>query len=365
MAKSRIVAVRAASLLVCAMLGACSNPVSEASNGKKDELPQTPTKALKFEVVQSTSGELSSIVPGRLTFKPGALAAVSTPVQARVVAIHISPGQFVTPDTALVTLQGSEVAGIRAAFEQAEARNATAEDALKRQNEMMQKGVGLEVERFAAETAAREARSELERARRAVHMIGGGGGDQFVLHAPKSGIVTAVRAHLGAMALPDGEPLLDVGDTSNLWVIADVSESDITGIEAGQQAEISLPLVKKSFSAVVDTVGRVVDGDQRRVPVYLSLKGDSEGLTAGMLAEVRFRSKSRFLISLPVEAVLIKDGAQRVVYVLHGDGSLEARPVAVAASRDGRVTVTQGLQPGDKVVVHGALLLDSSSEQLL
>lgn len=365
MADIQKAAPRAAWLLVCALLGACSNPVSEASNRKTDDPPQKPNESLRFEVVRSTSGELSGVVPGRLAFKPTALAAVNTPIQARIVAIHVSPGQFVSSDTPLATLQGSEVAGIRSALEQAEARNATAEDALKRQQEMMQKGVGLEAERFAAETAAREARSELARATRAAHMIGDGDGDAFILRTPKSGVVTAVRGHLGAMASPDGEPLFDVGDTSNLGVVADVPESDIIGIDGGQRAEVSLPLINRSFPAVVDTVGRVVDGEQRRAPVYLSFEGDGERLTAGMLAEVRFHIKASSVISLPIEAVLIKDGAQRIVYVLREDGRLEARPVIVSASRDGRVTVSDGLHPGDSVVVHGALLLDSSAEQLL
>jgi len=54
-----------------------------------------------------------------------------------------------------------------------------------------------------------------------------------------------------------------------------------------------------------------------------------------------------------------------VVYVARPDGSFEAREVQVGRSREGRVTILQGLTAGEKIVVRGSLLLDTQAEQLL
>ena len=70
-------------------------------------------------------------------------------------------------------------------------------------------------------------------------------------------------------------------------------------------------------------------------------------------------------ISVPVTAVLIKDGKRRVVYVERPDGTFEAREVQTGRNRDGRVVILQGLAAGERVVVRGALLLDTQAEQLL
>ena len=49
--------------------------------------------------------------------------------------------------------------------------------------------------------------------------------------------------------------------------------------------------------------------------VYFALAKRVEGLRAGMLAQVSLRIGAEQGISLPVSAVLIKDGKRRVVYV--------------------------------------------------
>ena len=70
-------------------------------------------------------------------------------------------------------------------------------------------------------------------------------------------------------------------------------------------------------------------------------------------------------ITLPPTAVLIKDGSRRLVYVQTDSGRFEPRPVRTGGTRDGRVTILEGLKAGERVVVRGALLLDGQAELAL
>jgi cobalt-zinc-cadmium efflux system membrane fusion protein len=88
-------------------------------------------------------------------------------------------------------------------------------------------------------------------------------------------------------------------------------------------------------------------------------------MRAGMLAQVALRVGAKAAISVPVSAVLIKDGKRRVVYVERADGAFESREVQTGQNRNGRVVIVQGLTAGERVVVRGALLLDTQAEQLL
>ncbi len=65
------------------------------------------------------------------------------------------------------------------------------------------------------------------------------------------------------------------------------------------------------------------------------------------------------------EAVLIRDGTDTVVYVEKGPRTFHRRAVTVGRPSDGRVQVLSGLEPGERVVVKGALLLDGAADQLL
>ena len=70
-------------------------------------------------------------------------------------------------------------------------------------------------------------------------------------------------------------------------------------------------------------------------------------------------------VTLPVSAVLIKDGKDPIVYVQKDPLTYLRRQVVLAQPVNGRVQILSGLSPGDKVVVRGALLLDGSADQLL
>jgi len=276
------------------------------------------------------------------------------------------PGESVRAGAALLTLQSADAASAKASLAQARAQTALAQDALRRQNEMVSKGVGLEVERFQAQVAVREARAELERAERAANLLGQGAGDRFVLRAPAAGVVLSVRAATGAVVAADGAALVEIGDPSRLWVVADVPESEAASIRSGAVARIHVPGAGGDYAATVDGIGPLVDSDLRRLPLYLKFAGERPpALTPGSLVEVRLDAVADAAPSVPVAAVLIKGGSQRVVYVQRGDGRFEARAVRTGASRGGRVTVLDGVRAGEKVVVEGALLLDSQAEQLL
>jgi len=178
-------------------------------------------------------------------------------------------------------------------------------------------------------------------------------------------VVTSIRVAVGATVAPGGEPLLELGDPSRLQVVAQVSESDLRRIAIGQQAEVELPALAERVGASVNSVGPRIDAESRRAQVYLNLAQRVEGVQAGMLVQVALRMGSEGAITLPLSAVLIRDGKRRVVYVEKPDGTFEARDVETGRNRGGQVAILKGLSAGDKVVVRGALLLDTQAELML
>ena len=352
----------APTILLALSLIACSKQVETDDVAPTDGVEAMIRRGfVRIERVGEGSTGLGIALPGRVTFESAGLAVVDTPVLARIVALHVRPGERVARGAALVTLAGAEVATARAAVISARARLAAAEDLLRRQNEMVRRGVGTEVERFGAETAARQARAELTSAQRASALIGDGAGDTFTLRAPVEGTVLSQRGSIGAMADVGGDSIMDIGDPDRLWVVADAAEGELPGLRMGMPASVNV--AGATVPARVEGLGSLVDSEQRRVPVYLRLLAKQANLTAGMFADVRFQSGSA--VTVPVDAVLVKDGARRVVYVRDRRGRLVQREVRIGASRDGRIVITSGVTAGEMIVTRGALLLDSSASQQL
>ncbi|SDX76034.1 efflux RND transporter periplasmic adaptor subunit [Lysobacter enzymogenes] len=355
-----------AALAMGAALSGCGGGQAHA-DGRDSAAPALAgSEYLKVETVGAGSAAAGAPLPGRVAFRPQAMTAVGSPVTARVVSVDVRPGEKVAAGAALLTLQSADAGSAKASLAQARAQTALAEDALRRQDQMVAKGVGLEVERFQAQVAVREARAELERAERAADLLGRGAGDRFVLRAPAAGVVLSLHANLGAVVAADGAALVEIGDPARVWVVADVPESEAAAIRAGSGARIHVPGAGADYAAKVDGLGPLVDGDLRRLPLYLTFAdAPAPALTPGAMVEVRLDAVADAAPSVPVAAVLIKGGSQRLVYVQRGDGRFEARAVRTGASRGGRVTLLDGVRAGEKVVVEGALLLDSQAEQLL
>jgi len=343
---------------------AASKPNSEAST-KSVELPSAQKQFLTIETVGISEAVDVLALPGRVIFRPQAQSAVGATVAGRVVALLVRAGEVVKAGAPLLTIESADAAAARATLDVAATRLATAESIFRRQLEMIEKGVGLEVERQEAEARLKEARTEHERARQAVALIGAEPGSRVTVRAPSDGVVTSIRVSPGATVAPGGEALLELGDPAQLQVVAQVPEGELRRIAIGQQAEVELPAIAARVAAKVDSYNPRVEPESRRAQVYLAIAQRIEGLRAGMLAQVALRVGAAEGISVPVSAVLIKDGKRRVVYVERPDGAFEARDVQMGRNREGRVVILQGLTAGERVVVRGALLLDNQAEQLL
>jgi cobalt-zinc-cadmium efflux system membrane fusion protein len=343
---------------------ATSNPDPKAS-AKSVKVPPVQKQFLTIEAVGTSQDVDVLALPGRVTFRPQAQSAVGATTAGRVVQLLVRGGEVVKAGAPLLTIESADAASARAALDVAISKLATADAQYRRNVEMIEKGVGLEIERQEAEARLKEARAEHERARQTVNLIGAGQGSRVTVRAPSDGIVMTIRVAVGATVAPGGDALLELGDPTRLQVVAQVLEGDMRRIAIGQEAQVELPALAARFSARVENFSPRVDTESRRAQAYLALSQPVEGLRAGMLAQVALRVGTEAHIALPVSAVLIKDGKRRIVYLERPDGTYEAREVQTGHSHNGLVVILQGLSPGERVVVRGALLLDSQAEQLL
>jgi len=357
--------------IVCALVlvGCGRGGVPEArakpAAAKAVEVRPVQKQFLAIEPVGAAPDGDVLALPGRVTFRPQAHAAIGATAAGRVAALMVRPGETVRAGAPLFAIDSADAAGTRAALDQASTRLATAESVYRRNVEMTERGVGLQVERQEAAARLEEARAEHERARAAVNLIGAGQGSRVTVRAPADGVVMAIRAAVGATVAPGGEALVELGDPSRLQVVAEVLADDLRRVAVGHAAEVDLPALSTRAAARVESASPRVDADSRRAEVYLAFVKPVDGLRAGMLAQVALRVGALAGVAVPVAAVLIKDGKRRVVYVERSDGTFEAREVQTGANRDGRVTILRGLEPGERIVVRGALLLDTQAEQLL
>jgi cobalt-zinc-cadmium efflux system membrane fusion protein len=327
-------------------------------------LPEAARSFLTLAPVEPQAGAVTLSAPARVALKESALARVGAPVAGRVVEVRVSVGEVVRAGDPLLTLRSPDAAAARAALTASTAELRAARLAAERAARMLEQGVGTERERDESEARLAELEAEVARARTVLGFVGRGRGADVVLRAPIGGAVLTRAVTVGAAVEPGGDPLVEIGDPSACWVEAEVFEQDLGLVRPGSGAKVALPIGEAELTGTVVSVSPVVRDPARTAKVRIALDAIPAGVRPGMYGRARIEV-SDLGLTLPTEAVLIRDGRGYVVYVAAGEGAFERRSVAIGANVDGRVQVLAGLRPGEQVVVRGALLVDGAADALL
>lgn len=184
---------------------------------------------------------------------------------------------------------------------------------------------------------------------------------ELTTYSAIAGVVTKRNVSEGQY-VKEGDTLYTVTDLSNVWIQADIFESDIPSIRAGQAAKITAPgLGKGSLHGTVSFLQPAVDLQTRTMTARIQVSNPDMRLRPGMFVQVSFETPvSSEAVAVPGSAVL-DTGKEKVVYVAKGDGVFEKRPVEAEAVGDEYYAATKGLQPGERVVTHGNFLIDSQT----
>lgn len=365
-------AIGVAAMAVAALLAACDSsnaredapkPAAALPKGVLQVRPES-MKMLEIAVVADPTGAQTAWAPAHVAFVEDRVASVSVPVTARVVSVNAHVGDMVKAGDVLATLVSPDA--LRTRYEVAAAK--TAHDVAvvesQRQQNMVDKGVGVEVDLRAAQAKLRETSQELSRAQGTAALLGSGGADRIDLRAPRAGIVAERKAIVGSSVEP-GSALFMVGDPQSMNVVAEVFETDLPGIRLGSSVTVEIPQLPKPLKGTVRHLGATLDKESRRAAVVVELSEQNSALRPGMQARVGVQLSNQHEMLIPVSAVLIKDESRSVVFVQLDGNRFEARTVNLGRPFRGMVPVISGLKVGEKIVVRGGLLLDGAAAQLL
>jgi Cu(I)/Ag(I) efflux system membrane fusion protein len=180
--------------------------------------------------------------------------------------------------------------------------------------------------------------------------------------APADGDVIEKKVMNGQRVMA-GDELYRIADHANVWVIADVAEADIASISVGMPVTVTLRAVPaEPIEGKVTFIYPVLNAETRTVSVRIELPNPDRLMKPAMYADVVFRGGAgeASVTSVPDSAV-IDSGARRVVLVAKGDGRFEPRAVKLGRRGEGYVEITEGLRPGEEVVISATFLIDAES----
>jgi cobalt-zinc-cadmium efflux system membrane fusion protein len=140
-------------------------------------------------------------------------------------------------------------------------------------------------------------------------------------------------------------------------VVAEVPEARAAMVRPGMGAEVRFfALPGRTFQANVSSISPVITGERRVLNVQFTVTDGSRVIRPGMFAEVGLGTDERTVLMMPADGVL-HIGRDDYALVEVGPGEWRVTRIEVGATADTEVEVVAGLQPGDRVLGKGAILL--------
>lgn len=182
----------------------------------------------------------------------------------------------------------------------------------------------------------------------------------FAVPAPISGTVTSRTVNAGEVVEANKE-LLRVTDLSNVWVIAQVFEKDLSRLRVGSGASVTTgAFPNRLFRGHVTYIDPAIDQATRTAKVRVELVNPDRALKLGMYVNVAFGSlgQSERTVAVIPSTALQTFNSRQVVFIATADPTVfEMRPVRVGAEINGRYPVIEGLNVGDRIVTRGSFML--------
>src|SRR5262249_40642935 len=128
------------------------------------------------------------------------------------------------------------------------------------------------------------------------------------LRAPVSGTIVEqnVAGFEGVKSLDNTPNLFTIADLSQVWVVCDVYENDLSEVQLGDSAQIRLNAYPdKLFDGRVADISRVLHPNPRSAKVRIVLPNANGLLRPGMFATANFRSqKLHRRVVVPATAIM-------------------------------------------------------------
>ena len=222
----------------------CSAPAeqTDTTNGGiflTDSLKQVVT--IDTVSIQEVTMELT--LNGRVTFNQEQVARVYPIFGGTVTEVHAETGDYVQKGEVLAVIRSGEVADYEKQQKDAAQQMLTARRAMDATQDMYVSGIASERDMLQAKQELAAAEAEDKRVKEVFSIYHLLGNSIYQVKSPVAGFIVNKNISKDMQIRSDqSEELFTVSGLENVWVMADVYESDISKVCAGDRVEITTPV---------------------------------------------------------------------------------------------------------------------------
>ncbi len=386
------VTVMGMALLACLNLGGCSEGPKEAFAGNLPTLsskqnapgPSPSEDSVKLNDVQIQAIKIGSVLShpfheqrtavGSIDFNENLAVPVFSSYQGKIIQTFFDIGDEVKKGQTLYTIDSPDLIQAESGLMAAAGVYDLTSAALVRDKQIYDaQGMALK-DLQQAISDQQTAEANFRAAKEAVRVFGKSPTEidamvssrkidpALVVVSPISGRITARSAQPGLLVQPGTLPApYTVANVSNMWMMANVAESDSPLFHTGQPVAVKImAFPDRDFFGHIDKIGATVDPNTHTVLVRCEVGDPKHELRPGMLAtyviQTAFPVKS---MAIPMNGVVREGDGTMSVWVAKDAHHFVRHTIKIGLQQDGLDQVLDGLNPEEEVVIDGAIFISN------
>jgi cobalt-zinc-cadmium efflux system membrane fusion protein len=348
-------------LLLCSVITfySCENKDKKPDADKGYVIPDTVMKGLSIDTVGISQLVNAVTLTGKVGTNDDNVIPVYSLVSGNVSDVKVLLGDLVTAGQTLAVVRSQEMAQYSSDLLNAQTNLAIAQKNLEKTTDMYKSGLASVPDTLAAAVQLQQAKAELDRVNRVLRINGGNTEGEFEVRAPISGFIVQKGVTNNMTIRGDNSTsLFTISDLKNVWIQANVYESNISLIHQGENVDVTtIAYPGKVFKGKIDKVMNVLDPTSKVMKVRVVLPNPDYLLKPEMYASITVTEKeNKECLSVPSSAVIF-DHSQNFVLVYHSRSDVTITPVQVISTVGEKTFINTGVTEGEKVISSQAILI--------
>jgi cobalt-zinc-cadmium efflux system membrane fusion protein len=340
------------------------------AQGESASLFTVPQEQMSHvQVVAVEKSRLAHVLrlTGTVTFNSFKTTPVFTAVSGPVHELLVTPGEAVSVGQPLLTINSPDYSQLRSAYIKARDAFQLAEKNYTRAQDLFAHNAIAERDLQQAESARTQAQADRESSSDALKVLGFADPESLVknppspqipLRAPVAGEVVERLVGPGQLLQAGATQCFTISDTSSVWVLVNVYQSDLASVHIGDAVEIHTDSYPEAFHGRISYISPAMDQNTRTLQARIVTDNPGRKLKNNMYVTALVQAGAiPDALLVPDSAVLHDTENQPFVYVQAGSNQFARRLVTLGESNAGHTQIKSGLKEGEHVVGDGSLFL--------
>ncbi len=341
------------------LLTGCGEPKTKVVERQGYVIPDSILKTLVVDTVKKCPLADAITLTGSVDFNQDNQVNIYPLVSGNIQDVKVQLGDYVSAGQVLAIVKSSEMAGYSSNLVSAEANLNVTKKNLDAQKDLFASGLASQLDITSAQSNYDQALAQLELVKRVLKINGNNTQGDYIIKAPISGFIVQKNiTNSTSIRADNGNALFTISDLKNVWVQANVYESNISKVHMGDHVSITtVSYPDKVFEGKVDKILNVLDPTNKVMKVRIILPNEGYLLKPQMFTRVVVTNKQNTqVICIPSKA-LIFDHSQYFVLLYKGKGVAQITHVQVLSTLGDSAYLSGGVKEGDQLVGSDAILI--------